>query len=76
MRKLLILFVLPLQQVLAQGFDTAALDRYFDVLDSNSRFMGTVAVLRDGRPLYGPWAKRTWWRVSRRRRPPATEWDR
>jgi len=53
MKRLLILLALPLQHLLAQGFDTAALDRYFDVLDSNSRFMGTVAVLRDGRPLYG-----------------------
>jgi CubicO group peptidase (beta-lactamase class C family) len=53
MRRCLILWVLPFGQVLSQGFDTAALNRYFDVLDSNSRFMGTVTVFRNGAAVYG-----------------------
>jgi D-alanyl-D-alanine carboxypeptidase len=53
MWRYLILFVLPFGDVLSQGLDAAALDRYFDVLDSNSRFMGTVTVLRNGVAVYG-----------------------
>jgi CubicO group peptidase (beta-lactamase class C family) len=36
----------------AQSFDTAKLNRYFDRLDSNQRFMGSVAVFKQGKPVY------------------------
>jgi CubicO group peptidase (beta-lactamase class C family) len=36
----------------AQPFDTAKLNRYFDRLDSNNRFMGSVAVMKSGRLIY------------------------
>lgn len=53
MRKCLILLTLSWQMSMAQGFDAASLDRYFEVLDSNSRFMGSVVVLRGDEPVYG-----------------------
>ena len=36
----------------AQSFDTAKLNRYFNRLDSNQRFMGSVAVFKQGKPVY------------------------
>jgi D-alanyl-D-alanine carboxypeptidase len=53
MRISFFLLVFSLQQVLCQDFDAASLDRYFEVLDSNSRFMGSVVVLRGDEPVYG-----------------------
>ena len=35
-----------------QSLDTAKLNRYFDRIDSNHRFMGSVAVFKQGKPLY------------------------
>lgn len=37
---------------LAQEFDKAKLDRYFDALEANNRFMGSVAVSRNGSIIY------------------------
>ena len=37
---------------LTQHFDAAKLDDFFDVLESNDRFMGSVAVSRDGEIIY------------------------
>ena len=37
---------------LAQDFDRAKLDQYFDALEANNRFMGSVAVSRDGNIIY------------------------
>lgn len=53
MWKYLILLTLHWQLSMAQGFDVATLDRYFEILDSNSRFMGSVVVLRGAEPVYG-----------------------
>jgi D-alanyl-D-alanine carboxypeptidase len=36
----------------AQPLDTAKLNQYFDRLDSNHRFMGSVAVFKHGQPVY------------------------
>ena len=36
----------------AQPLDTAKLNRYFDRIDSNHRFMGSVAVFKQGKPVY------------------------
>ena len=36
----------------AQSLDTAKLNRYFDRIDSNHRFMGSVAVFKHGLPVY------------------------
>jgi CubicO group peptidase (beta-lactamase class C family) len=41
-----------LTSVSAQPFDSAKLNRYFDRLDSNNRFMGSVAVMKSGRLIY------------------------
>ncbi|MBN1924446.1 MAG: beta-lactamase family protein [Prolixibacteraceae bacterium] len=37
---------------LAQGFDKAKLDRYFEILESNDKFMGSVAVSQNGEIIY------------------------
>ena len=36
----------------AQDFNKAKLDDYFDTLEANNRFMGSVAVLKDGQLIY------------------------
>lgn len=36
----------------AQSFNTAKLNRYFDRLDSNQRFMGSVAIMKAGKLIY------------------------
>src|SRR5690606_13663209 len=36
----------------AQNFDRAKLDRYFDALEQQDRFMGSVAVSKGGELLY------------------------
>ena len=36
----------------AQNFDRAKLDKYFDELEKNDKFMGSVAVSKDGAVLY------------------------
>lgn len=45
--------IVPLAPSLsAQSFDTAKLNRYFDRLDSNQRFMGSAAVMKSGKLIY------------------------
>lgn len=44
-----VLFCLP---VMAQDLDKAKLDRYFEALETNNRFMGSVAVSRSGKIVY------------------------
>ncbi len=36
----------------SQDFDKAKLDQYFDLLEENDKFMGSIAVSRDGEMLY------------------------
>jgi CubicO group peptidase (beta-lactamase class C family) len=36
----------------AQGLDTAKLDKYFQVLNENNKFMGSVSIFRDGNEIY------------------------
>jgi CubicO group peptidase (beta-lactamase class C family) len=38
--------------VFAQDLDKAKLDSYFDALETNNRFMGSVAVAKDGKVIY------------------------
>lgn len=40
------------QVTLAQSFDKAKLDSYFDALETNNKFMGSVAVSKDGKIIY------------------------
>ncbi|MGD9993657.1 MAG: serine hydrolase domain-containing protein [Salinivirgaceae bacterium] len=40
------------QVTLAQSFDKAKLDSYFDALEANNKFMGSVAVSKDGKIIY------------------------
>lgn len=40
------------QITLAQSFDKAKLDSYFDALETNNKFMGSVAVSKDGNIIY------------------------
>ncbi len=47
-----ILFLLVMQISFAQSFDTAKLDKYFDALSSNDKFMGSVAISKDGKVIY------------------------
>lgn len=39
-------------QVSGQGFDHTRLDQYFDALEANDKFMGSVAVSRNGELIY------------------------
>jgi len=52
MRIYLLSLYFPVLAAVGQPIDTASLHRYFDVLDSNHRFMGTVAVMKDGKTIY------------------------
>ncbi|MHC1780223.1 MAG: serine hydrolase domain-containing protein [Bacteroidales bacterium] len=40
------------QVVFAQEFDKARLDKYFDVLEANNKFMGSVALSKNGEIIY------------------------
>lgn len=46
---LLAIIALPL---FAQAIDTEKLDAYFDALDKNNKFMGTVSVTQNGKTIY------------------------
>ncbi|WP_163716831.1 serine hydrolase domain-containing protein [Mangrovibacterium lignilyticum] len=52
--KILLTLVVGLlcQLAFAQEFDKAKLDQYFDVLNANNKFMGSVALSKDGQLLY------------------------
>jgi D-alanyl-D-alanine carboxypeptidase len=55
MKKILIITLVLLTvtpSVFAQEINTAKLDEYFDVLNKNNRFMGSVAIAKDGKILY------------------------
>jgi len=54
MKRLLVLLAVGLMSLMgfAQDFDKAKLDSYFDALESNNRFMGSVAVSRNGEIIY------------------------
>ncbi len=47
-----ILFLFIVQFGLAQNVDTAKLDKYFDALSANDKFMGSVAISKDGHFVY------------------------
>ena len=54
-RKLLALMLLLIVSggVFAQDlFDKAKLDNYFDILEENNKFMGSVAVTKNGEIIY------------------------
>lgn len=40
------------QVCFSQGFEETKLDNYFDALETNSKFMGSVAVSKDGKIIY------------------------
>lgn len=40
------------QSAFSQEFDKAKLDKYFDVLETNNKFMGSVAVSKNGEIIY------------------------
>lgn len=44
--------VIMCHSVLAQAFDKAKLDAYFDALEQNDKFMGSVALAKDGSIIY------------------------
>ncbi len=53
MKSILILtFLLISQLVVAQDIDKTKLDAYFEALETNNRFMGSVAVAKDGEIIY------------------------
>ncbi len=54
MRKLITTFLIGILCLsgLAQGFDKTKLDHYFDALETNNKFMGSVAVSKDGAVIY------------------------
>jgi CubicO group peptidase (beta-lactamase class C family) len=54
MKRLFLLLAIGLvaQMGFAQEFDKAKLDSYFDALEANNRFMGSVAVSRNGEIIY------------------------
>lgn len=53
-RKVTFLFVIVAcaMTVQAQDFDTAKLDKYFQALNENNKFMGSVSIFRDGNEIY------------------------
>ena len=50
--RITLLLALFCQLGFAQEFNKAKLDKYFDTLESNDRFMGSVAVSKDGQLIY------------------------
>ena len=48
----MVFFIFMVQPLFSQTPDFAKLDRYFDVLDSADRFMGSVAVIKNGKMIY------------------------
>lgn len=47
-----LLFGILCQSGFAQNFDKTRLDNYFDVLETNNKFMGSVAVSKNGEIIY------------------------
>ncbi len=55
MRRIYLLFfavAFSLQTGFAQTIDKAKLDSYFQALDANNKFMGSVAISENGKPVY------------------------
>jgi len=48
----LLFFLTLCLAVAAQDFDAVKLNRYFDALETNQKFMGSIAVMRDGKILF------------------------
>ena len=53
-RKFIAIFIIALMSHIsfAQVFDKTKLDNYFEALDTNNKFMGSVAVSKDGKIIY------------------------
>jgi len=47
-----LLFGTTFSQTYAQNLDTAKLNQYFATLETNNKFMGSVAIAKDGKVLY------------------------
>ncbi len=47
-----VLIVISVIQLIGQNFDKSKLDAYFDKLEQNDKFMGSVAVSRNGEIIY------------------------
>ena len=51
LKLVVIIFVLS-SNCFAQGINTQKLDNYFNTLEANQKFMGSVAVIREGKVIY------------------------
>jgi len=52
MKKIILLLLIFCQIGFAQTFDKTKLDNYFNALEDNNKFMGSVAVSKDGKIIY------------------------
>lgn len=52
MRKIVLLFLIFCQIAFAQTFDKTKLDNYFNALEDNNKFMGSVAISKNGKIIY------------------------
>ena len=52
MRKIVLLFLIFCQIAFAQTFDKTKLDNYFNALEDNNKFMGSVAISKNGEIIY------------------------
>ena len=48
----LLLFLSCVQLMTAQKINTEKLNQYFDALEKNDRFMGSVSIIKDGKEIY------------------------
>ena len=52
MKNLILLLLILCQVAFSQSFDKTKLDKYFNSLDDNNKFMGSVAVSKNGEIIY------------------------
>ena len=52
LRSFLLILLLPSTALAQESFDKAKLDQYFDILEKNNRFMGSVALSDKGQVVY------------------------
>ncbi len=52
MKNLILLLLIFCQVIFSQSFDKTKLDKYFNSLDDNNKFMGSVAVSKNGEIIY------------------------
>ena len=52
MKNYILLILIFCQVVFSQSFDKTKLDNYFTSLDDNNKFMGSVAVSKNGEIIY------------------------